>query len=62
MKNVRMQKANAMGSAPKAGSGGGNPYKYGNSGQSITGGGSGKMPSQGVPCDHKTHAKPKGAK
>lgn len=57
---VRMQKANAMGKAPRVGNGGGNAFNYGNSSQGNTGGASRKAPSS-MPsksaCD-----KPKGAK
>lgn len=62
MKNVRMQKAQAMGTPAKAGNGGGNHFKSGNASSGNPGGTSKKMPSSGVACNHGTYAKPKGAK
>lgn len=51
---VRMQKANAMGSKPKMGSGGGNTFNFGNSGK-------GSLPSKNTQIPSKLATKqPKG--
>lgn len=57
---VRQRQAYAMGTAPKVGSAGGNPYKAGNAAQGSGSQSANKMPSSGVPSNCGTIAKPKG--